>query len=85
MAAAADAGSGMAAGPRAKILAAADYLAVAPRVVRVVRDLELPRVDDRLRQLDADRAAAARAFGERWGVGSAITRALTALPTGSTA
>lgn len=82
IAAAADPGSGMAAGPRAKILAAADYLAVAPRVVRVVRDLELPRVDDRLRPLAADEIVAAEEFGERWGVGSAIARALTALPSG---
>lgn len=81
VAAAADPASGMAAGPRAKILAAADYLAVAPRVVRVVRDLTLPRVDDRLRPLGADRVAAAQAFGERWGVGSAIARVVTALPS----
>jgi 5'-3' exonuclease len=41
--AAADPGSGMAPGPRAKILAALDYLAAAPRVVAVARDLPVDR------------------------------------------
>ena len=41
--AAADPGSGMAAGPRSKIMAALDYLAVAPRVVAVARDLDVER------------------------------------------
>ena len=36
---------GMTAGMRAKLLAAADYLAVAPTVVEVVRTLDLPVVD----------------------------------------
>jgi 5'-3' exonuclease len=43
VAAAADPASGMAPGPRAKIVAAADYLAVAPRVVAVARDLPVER------------------------------------------
>jgi len=41
-AAAADPGSAMAPGVRAKVLAAAEYLAVAPRVVAVARDIPLP-------------------------------------------
>src|SRR3954468_21456485 len=41
IAAAEDPGSDMAPGPRRKILAAADYLLVAPKVVEVARDIEL--------------------------------------------
>ena len=46
--AAADAGEGMSAGVRRKILAALPYLEVAPTVVAVVKDLDLPDVDSRL-------------------------------------
>jgi 5''-3'' exonuclease (including N-terminal domain of PolI) len=81
VAAAHDPASTMAAGVRAKILAAADYLEVAPRVVNVVRDLELPAVDARLHVLDADEVAAARAFAESWGLASSMERVLAALPT----
>lgn len=42
--AAAAAGEGMSAGVQAKVLAGAPYLAVAPRVVAVVRDLPLPEI-----------------------------------------
>src|SRR5690606_37762935 len=63
--AAAAAGEGMSAGVRAKILASAEYLEVAPRVVAVARDLELGDVDDRLRVPDE---AAALAFAQRWGL-----------------
>jgi 5'-3' exonuclease len=44
--AAADPESGVTKSVRAKLDAASDYLAVAPRVVAVVRDLALPSVDD---------------------------------------
>lgn len=54
VAAAADAGSGMAKGPRAKILAASDYLAVAPQVVAVARDLPLERAGTELPEAPAD-------------------------------
>ncbi len=83
VAAANDPASTIAAGVRAKLLAAADYLAVAPSVVNVVRDLDLPRVDARLHALSADEVAAARGFAERWGLDSAMTRALGALPRSS--
>jgi 5'-3' exonuclease len=43
--AAADPGSDMSPGPRRKLLDAADYLLVAPRVVAVARDLDLPPYD----------------------------------------
>ncbi|WP_270352568.1 5'-3' exonuclease [Microbacterium testaceum] len=62
---------------RSKILAAADYLDVAPTVVRVARDLDLEAVDDRLSPVDRD---AAEALAETWNLGSSMTRALAALP-----
>lgn len=80
LAAVADPGSALSAGVRAKLLAAADYLAVAPKVVNVVRDLDLPEVDARIRPVDAETAEAAREFAERWGLASAMTRILGALP-----
>ena len=46
LAAAADAGSGLSASVRSKLAAAADYLAVAPAVVNVVRDLKLPTLEE---------------------------------------
>ncbi len=73
---AAAAGEGMGAGVRAKILAAADYLAFAPTVVEVVRDLHLPQPDTRIsapaQDLISDLAA-------RWALGSSATRAAAAL------
>jgi 5'-3' exonuclease len=80
IAAAAEAGTGGTPAQRAKILAAADYLAVAPTVVRVVRDLDLGDIDDALRPRDDERTAAAEALAERWNLGSSMTRALAALP-----
>lgn len=71
--------SGLSAGVRAKIIAGADYLAVAARVVAVVRDLDLPEVDARLRTPDADSLAEAEAFGRRWGAAAAMGRALAAV------
>lgn len=62
---------------RTKITAAADYLEVAPTVVRVARDLELAPFDDRLGSVDED---AATALAEKWNLGSSMTRALAALP-----
>ncbi|TDN93153.1 5'-3' exonuclease H3TH domain-containing protein [Microbacterium sp. BK668] len=79
--AAAEAGQGMSAGVAAKITTALPYLAVAPTVVEVVRDLDLPDVDSRLRPLDERRKAHAAALAERWGIGSAMTRIVEALAT----
>ncbi|MEU1973330.1 5'-3' exonuclease [Microbacterium sp. NPDC019599] len=81
---AAEAREGMTAGVAAKIGAALPYLAVAPRVVAVVRDLDLPAVDARLRPLDDGAKQDAAAFAERWALGAAMTRivdALDAVPT----
>ena len=54
IAAAADPGSGLAAGPRAKINAALDYLAVAPEVVAVARGIDLDRSRTALPSTPAD-------------------------------
>ncbi|WP_026378445.1 5'-3' exonuclease [Agromyces italicus] len=77
--AAADASAPMSAGVRAKLAAAADYLAVAPRVVEVVRDLELPEVDARLRPVTGERRAALEALVDDWNLGGSVARVLTAL------
>lgn len=74
--AAAEAGEGMTAGIRAKLLAAADYLAVAPTVVEVVRTLDLPDADARLRTPDA---AVTAALAADWNLGSSLDRAVTAI------
>jgi len=74
--AAAERGEGMTAGVRAKITAAADYLAVAPRVVRVVRDLPLAPVDGRIRPADQH---ALDELAERWGLGASAARAAASL------
>ena len=81
IAAAADAGSGMAAPVRAKILAAADYLEVAPAVVKVVRDLTLAEFDARIRQPNRERTAELDRLSSEWGLGSSMTRARDALRT----
>lgn len=81
IAAAADRGEGMTAGVRAKVLAGAEYLAVAPAVVRVVRDLPLEVPDSRLSTMSPDAAAAAAAFAAQWGLGAAFERAATAIAT----
>ncbi|MFZ8757645.1 5'-3' exonuclease [Microbacterium sp. HMH0099] len=72
-------GTGGTPAQRSKILAAADYLAKAPAVVRVVRDLALPDHDDVLRPLDEDAAARATDLAGRWNLGSSMTRAVAAL------
>ena len=56
-----------------KVLAARDYLAVAPTVVRVALDCPIPEVDDALptAPADPDRLAA---LAERWGVRTSVSR-----------
>jgi 5'-3' exonuclease len=61
-----------------KILAARDYLAVAPTVVRVVTDCPLPDFDDALPGAPVDPGAAAE-LAERWNLGSAVPRLTQAL------
>ena len=79
IAAAAEPGSGMAAPVRAKILAAADYLVVAPAVVKVVRDLTLPEFDARIRQPNREQTTELERLSADWGLGSSMTRAREAL------
>ena len=69
---------GFPAGARAKVLAAADYLAVAPVVVRVARDVPLPTYDDRLRPQPRD-ARRLVALSDRWSLDSALNRLLAAI------
>ncbi|MFF1876983.1 5'-3' exonuclease H3TH domain-containing protein [Leifsonia sp. NPDC058230] len=64
---------------RNRILGAADYLAVAPKVVEVVRDLDLGEVDARIRPLTPEQRAAVGVLSERWGLGGSADRALHAL------
>jgi 5'-3' exonuclease len=66
------------AGPRAKLAASRDYLAVAPAVVRVASDVPLPPLDGRLPVRPAD-PDALEALGERWGLGSSLHRMCDAL------
>lgn len=79
VAAAADPSSVMAASVRARMLAAADYLAVAPAVVQVVRDLDLPAFDARIRPGGSDGAAELDRLAAEWGLGSSLMRARAAL------
>jgi 5'-3' exonuclease len=76
VAAAADPGSAMSTGQRAKFAAAAEYLAVAPKVVQVVRDLQLPAFDSRIGRIDEP---AAKALAAEWGLTSSMERVITAL------
>jgi 5'-3' exonuclease len=65
-------------GQRAKLAGAADYLAVAPRVVDVVTDVPVPRdLDDRLPAGPAD-VDALTELADRWGLRSSINRVLQA-------
>ena len=77
--AAAEAGEGMSAGIRTKILTGLPYLAVAPTVVEVVKDLDLAETDSRLRALDDAGRADAAALAEQWALGTAMTRIIGAL------
>lgn len=66
------------AGQRAKLAAAADYLRVAPTVVNVLRDAELPSFSPALPRTPAHPDLLA-ALGEQWGVSSSVDRLTTAL------
>jgi len=82
LAAAADAGSGLSSSVRSKLAAAADYLAVAPAVVKIVRDLELPTLEEAGAQLHpvlgGSRAEIERLATE-WNLGGSVRRLLEAL------
>ena len=78
--AAVDAGvqDGFPAGARAKVEAARDYLAVAPAVTRVVRDLPLGELDDALPSTPRDPERLLE-LSDRWGLTSPLERFLQAL------
>ena len=78
LAAAGDPASDLAPGPRARIKAATDYLAVAPRVVAVVRDLDLGDLDLTLPRTPAD-PERVLTLDERWDLGSSAVRLVQAL------
>ena len=61
-----------------KVLAARDYLDVAPTVVRVALDVPVPDHDDRLPTAPTDPAALAT-LAERWGLATSVARLTAAL------
>ena len=77
--AAAEAGEGMSAGVRSKILAASDYLDVAPTVVEVAKALDITLPSDAIRALDPAEADTATALAEAWNLGGSMERAMAAL------
>lgn len=79
IAAAEDSASGMKPAARARFAAASDYLAVAPKVVEVARDLDLPAVDAVLTAPTDEQRQALAALSERYGLGGSLDRLLTAL------
>jgi 5'-3' exonuclease len=68
---------GFPAGARAKVSAALDYLERSPAVVRVVCDLDLPEVDDRIRA-DPRNPERLLELSDRWGLTSSLNRVLSA-------
>nr|WP_246084204.1 5'-3' exonuclease [Nocardioides plantarum] len=78
VAAAADPGSGLATGPRAKINAARDYLAVAPTVVAVARDIDLDRSRTALPSTPADPERLVDLVA-RWSLDTPVNRLLGVL------
>ncbi|MBT2499606.1 5'-3' exonuclease [Agromyces sp. ISL-38] len=82
IAAAADPTAPLSATIRARMTGATDYLAVAPKVVEVVRDLELGEIDGRIRPLDAEAIAEVERLANEWNLGGSAQRALRALGNG---
>ncbi len=81
--AARDPAAPLSAAVRTKITGSSAYLDVAPHVVKVARDLELPVMDLRIRPLDADRLEDLAALSEKWGLGGPLERAVHALGAAS--
>jgi 5'-3' exonuclease len=82
LAAAADKGSGLSASVRSKLTAAAQYLSAAPTVVRIVRDLELPSLEEagaQLHPVTGDSRAELERLGTEWNLGGSVRRLLAAL------
>ncbi len=79
VAAANDADTPLAPAVRARLLAASDYLSVAPRVVAVARDIAFEPFDARIRPLTDAPLARARDLSARYALGGSLERALRAL------
>jgi 5'-3' exonuclease len=75
-----DPDAGFAPGLRAKLAAASDYLAVAPTVVRVARDIPLPKLDTTLPSAPAEPEKLLE-LAERWNLAGACRRLVDALAT----
>ena len=61
-----------------KIIAGADYLKIAPKLVRVARDAPLPKVDLSLPKAPTDLSAIYQ-FKERYALGASVDRLISAL------
>jgi 5'-3' exonuclease len=82
LAAAADGGGGVSASVRSKLAAAADYLTVAPTVVKIVRDLKLPSLGEagaQLHPVDGEPRAELERLAVEWNLGGSVKRLLGAL------
>lgn len=82
LAAARDAGSGLSSPVRSKLALASDYLTVAPAVVNVVRDLELPTLEEagaQLHPVTGDPRAELERLAIEWNLGGSVRRLLDAL------
>nr|WP_167995891.1 5'-3' exonuclease [Arthrobacter pigmenti] len=73
-----DESASMSASIRQKLSAAADYLAVAPVVVGVVRDLDLGPFESRIQPLDASAHGELKRLAVEWNLGGAADRVLKA-------
>jgi 5'-3' exonuclease len=73
-----DPAAGFAPGVRAKLAAARDYLAVAPKVVAVARDAPVPPIESALPKSPAD-PERLLALAEQWGLAGATRRLVDAL------
>jgi 5'-3' exonuclease len=80
MEAVASGSTSIAPGQRAKLAAAADYLAVAPTVVDVALDVPVPEHEDALPDSPADVDTLSE-LADRFGLRSSINRVLTAFQT----
>lgn len=80
--AAADRASGLSASVRAKLAAAAGYLSAAPAVVRLVRDLDLPGLEEagaRLGPVSGSARTELESLAREWNLGGSVRRLLEAL------
>jgi 5'-3' exonuclease len=79
LAAVEDEASGLAGALRGKILAAADYLAVAPKVVAVERQIPLTEIDLEVPAPAPRDPHRLEELTERWGLGGSVQRVVTVL------